>query len=46
MVTHLDKSGEILDKVEEVFKNIKQKYPDKQVVIDHLDFVDSPLPKP
>ena len=46
MVTHLDKSGEILDKVEEVFKNIKQKYPNKQVVIDHLDFVDSPLPKP
>ena len=25
MVAHLDKSGEILDKVEEVFKNIKQK---------------------
>ena len=38
-----EESGIILDKVDEAFKNTKIKYPDKQEVIDYLDFVDKPL---
>ena len=35
-----NESGEIIDTVEAAFKLIKQSYPDKQSVIDHLDFID------
>ena len=38
-----EESGSVLDKVDEVFKGIKAQYPDKQQVIDYLDFVDKPL---
>ena len=33
-------SGDILDRVEETFRAIKNAHPDKQVVIDHLEFLD------
>ena len=42
MAVKFTESGDILDKVEEAFKGIKEKYSDKQVVIDYLDFVDHP----
>ena len=35
-----NESGEIIEKVEDAFKLIKQSYPDKQSLIDHLDFID------
>ena len=35
-----DESGDIIDKVEAAFKSIKKAWPEKQVVVDHLDFVD------
>ena len=38
-----DESGDILDKVDEAFKKIKEKYPEKQEVIDFLDFIDKPV---
>ena len=37
----IDEAGELLDKVEEIFKLVKQKYTEKQAVIDYLDFVES-----
>ena len=38
-----DESGDILDKADEAFKHIKEKYPEKQEVIDFLDFIDKPV---
>ena len=38
-----EESGSVLDLVETAFKNIKEKYPEKQVVVDFLDFIDKPL---
>ena len=38
-----NESGEVLDKTDEAFKSIKEKYPAKQEVIDYLDFVDKPV---
>ena len=38
-----EESRNILDKVDEAFKNIKEKYPDKQEVVDFLGFVDKPF---
>ena len=35
-----DHSGEIKDKVKELFKTIKEQYPKEQKVIDYLDFID------
>ena len=32
--------GKLVDKVEEAFKLVKQQYPEKQEVIDYLDFID------
>ena len=43
MAVKFAESGDILDKVKEAFKGIKEMYSDKQVVIDYLDFVDTPL---
>ena len=40
IASKFEESGEILDKVDEIFKKIKDQYPDKQVVIDYLDFID------
>ena len=41
--TKFEESGEILDLVEAAFRRIKEKYADKQAVIDYLDFVDKPI---
>ena len=40
----IDDIGNLIDKVEATFKSVKQQYPDKQEIIDYLDFVDS-VPK-
>ena len=38
-----DESGDVLDNVDIAFKAIKEKYGDKQEVIDYLDFIDKPV---
>ena len=44
LTSKFSESGEIIDSVEAAFKVIKDKFTDKQVVIDHLDFIDH-IPK-
>ena len=43
IVSKFEESGNVLDLVEAAFKQIKEKYSDKQAVIDYLDFIDKPL---
>ena len=40
IASKFEESGEILDKVDDLFKQIKGQYPEKQVVVDYLDFID------
>ena len=44
MDTEIEDIGELLDKVVETFKKVKEQYPEKQEVLDYLDFLDT-VPK-
>ena len=43
ILSKFDESGEVIDNVESTFKKIKETYPDKQDVIDYLEFIEKPL---